>query len=382
MVNIIGVKFRNGTRVYYFDPAGMDIQDGQGLIVETARGQEYAFAVGVVREVEESEVVAPLRPVLRIATDADTRQRNENIAKEKEALVKCQAEVQRHELDMKVVDVESSYNGSKITFFFTADARVDFRNLVRDLAGLFRTRIELRQIGVRDEAKMLGGLGGCGRPVCCKQFLDDFKPVSIKMAKEQGLSLSPTKISGLCGRLMCCLQYEQSTYEETRRQMPKPGKAVATADGDGIVMENNVVTEKTRVRVALPDGTFDLRSYHYTHIAPAGEPLPKAALVQRQGLEESPAENLPVRGAKRNARPAQGNGGNGEKAKPKQEAAEAKSKPKSRPKPKRQTYEKDFTEAALPEQTVRPGGNAADAPPQNPAKRKKNRRSFGYGKKR
>jgi len=400
MVNIIGVKFRNGSRVYFFDPDALEIQDGQGLIVETARGQEYAFAVGVVRGVEESEIVAPLRPVLRIATDTDTRQRGENIAKEREALSRCQAEVLRHGLDMKVVDVESSFNGSKITFFFTADERVDFRNLVRDLAGMFRTRIELRQIGVRDEAKMLGGLGGCGRPVCCKQFLEDFKPVSIKMAKEQGLALSPTKISGLCGRLMCCLQYEQSTYEETRKKMPKIGKAVVTVDGEGTVVDNNAVTEKTRVRVALPDGTYDLRSYHYTHIAAAGERLPAAALQAQapaappaaQERAQQPAAQL--RGPQQRGGGQRGGaqGGQAQKrddrsaqigrtpskpaqppVKPKPEAGKA-----PRPKPRKQAYETDISEAALPEQ------QAMSIPPPAPGaqKKKKNRRSFGYGKKR
>ncbi|MCL2670749.1 MAG: hypothetical protein FWF10_01780 [Clostridiales bacterium] len=390
MVKIIGVKFRNGSRVYFFDPAALDILDGQGLIVETARGQEYAFAVGTVREVEESEIVAPLRPVLRVATEADTRMRGENIAKERDALGRCQAEVLRHGLDMKVVDVESSFNGSKITFFFTADERVDFRNLVRDLAGMFRTRIELRQIGVRDEAKMLGGLGGCGRPVCCKQFLDDFKPVSIKMAKEQGLALSPTKISGLCGRLMCCLQYEQSTYEETRKKMPKIGKAVVTADGEGTVVENNAVTEKTRVRVALPDGTYDLRSYHYTHIAAAGERVPAAAFAPRENtapaMGQAPRreESAPPSAQPRGGQPQKRDGsGRPAPSKPAQSnAPPSKPRPDAnkapRPKPKKQAYEKDISEAALPEQQA-PAHNAA---PQNAAKRKKNRRSFGYGKKR
>ena len=242
MTRVIGVKFKTGGRVYWFDPLDLQIHAGDGVIVETARGMEYGDAVAEPKEVEESEIVAPLKPVIRVATDEDKRLRAQYTAKESEAFRICLEKIEAHGLDMKLVDVEYTFNGSKVVFYFTADERVDFRELVKDLAYTLKTRIELRQIGVRDEAKMLGGLGPCGRLVCCKSFLDDFRPVSIKMAKEQSLSLSPTKISGLCGRLMCCLQYEQSAYEAIRSLMPKPGKEVNTVDGVGVVVENNAIT--------------------------------------------------------------------------------------------------------------------------------------------
>jgi len=268
MIRVISVKFRDGGKSYFFDPGELEINEGDGVIVETARGIEFADVVSPVQEIDEGRVVAPLKGVIRVATDYDRELRDTNRAKGKDAFDICVRKIAEHGLDMKLVDVEYSYNGSKVMFYFTADGRVDFRELVKDLAGVFRTRIELRQIGVRDEAKMLGGLGSCGRPVCCKAFLSDFAPVSIKMAKEQSLSLSPTKISGICGRLMCCLKYEQDCYESMRRQMPRPGRDVRTPDGDGTVLENNVITEKTRVRVTLADGTFDVRDYPFRELTP------------------------------------------------------------------------------------------------------------------
>lgn len=268
MIRVISVKFRDGGKSYFFDPGELEINEGDGVIVETARGIEFADVVSPVQEIDEGRVVAPLKGVIRVATDYDRELRDTNRAKEKDAFDICVRKIAEHGLDMKLVDVEYSYNGSKVMFYFTADGRVDFRELVKDLAGVFRTRIELRQIGVRDEAKMLGGLGSCGRPVCCKAFLSDFAPVSIKMTKEQSLSLSPTKISGICGRLMCCLKYEQDCYESMRRQMPRPGRDVRTPDGDGTVLENNVITEKTRVRVTLADGTFDVRDYPFRELTP------------------------------------------------------------------------------------------------------------------
>lgn len=268
MIRVISVKFRDGGKSYFFDPGELEINEGDGVIVETARGIEFADVVSPVQEIDEGRVVAPLKGVIRVATDYDRELRDTNRAKEKDAFDICVRKIAEHGLDMKLVDVEYSYNGSKVMFYFTADGRVDFRELVKDLAGVFRTRIELRQIGVRDEAKMLGGLGSCGRPVCCKAFLSDFALVSIKMAKEQSLSLSPTKISGICGRLMCCLKYEQDCYESMRRQMPRPGRDVRTPDGDGTVLENNVITEKTRVRVTLADGTFDVRDYPFRELTP------------------------------------------------------------------------------------------------------------------
>ncbi len=268
MIRVISVKFRDGGKSYFFDPGELEINEGDGVIVETARGIEFADIVSPVQEIDEGRVVAPLKGVIRVATDYDRELRDTNRAKEKDAFDICVRKIAEHGLDMKLVDVEYSYNGSKVMFYFTADGRVDFRELVKDLAGVFRTRIELRQIGVRDEAKMLAGLGSCGRPVCCKAFLSDFAPVSIKMAKEQSLSLSPTKISGICGRLMCCLKYEQDCYESMRKQMPRPGRDVRTPDGDGTVLENNVITEKTRVRVTLADGTFDVRDYPFRELTP------------------------------------------------------------------------------------------------------------------
>jgi cell fate regulator YaaT (PSP1 superfamily) len=265
-MRVISVKFRDGGKSYFFDPGELEIKEGDGVIVETARGVEFADVVSPIQEIDESRVVAPLKGVVRIATDYDRELRDTNRAKEKDAFETCEKKIAEHGLEMKLVDVEYSYNGSKVMFYFTADGRVDFRELVKDLAGVFRTRIELRQIGVRDEAKMLGGLGSCGRPVCCKAFLSDFAPVSIKMAKEQGLSLSPTKISGICGRLMCCLKYEQDGYEYMRKLMPRPGRDVSTPDGDGTVIENNPITEKTKVRVTLADGTIDIRDYPYKEL--------------------------------------------------------------------------------------------------------------------
>ena len=279
MVKVIGIKFKTSGRIYYFDPLDLPVKAGDGVIVETARGMEYGEAPNDVKKVEESEIVAPLKPVVRIATDEDKRLRALYASKEADAYAVCQEKIAAHGLDMKLVDVEYTFNGSKVVFYFTADERVDFRELVKDLAYALKTRIELRQIGVRDEAKMLGGLGPCGRLVCCKAFLDDFRPVSIKMAKEQNLSLSPTKISGLCGRLMCCLQYEQSAYEEIRGRMPKPGKEVNTVDGIGVVVENNAITERTKVRLTMEDGSIDVREYPYTHLSAPGEPLPEEALA-------------------------------------------------------------------------------------------------------
>jgi cell fate regulator YaaT (PSP1 superfamily) len=211
--------------------------------------------------VEESAIVPPLRPIIRVANENDRLTLAQNAEKEKEAAKIAEQKIADHKLEMKLVGVEYAFNGSKITFYFTADGRVDFRELVKDLASVFKTRIELRQIGVRDEAKLLGGLGPCGRVICCKNFLSEFHPVSIKMAKEQSLSLSPNKISGLCGRLMCCLKYEQDCYEDARKRMPRVGREVITPDGAGTVMENNLLRERVKVKVLLPDGTYDLREY-------------------------------------------------------------------------------------------------------------------------
>lgn len=298
MVKVIGVKFKTGGRVYFFDPLNLEIHTGDGVIVETARGEEFGDVVSGPMEVAEEKIVAPLKPVLRVATEEDWRQRRLYASKESEAFAVCLEKIQAHKLDMKLVDVEYTYNGSKVVFYFTADERVDFRELVKDLAYVFKTRIELRQIGVRDEAKMLGGLGPCGRPVCCKTFLDDFRPVSIKMAKEQNLSLSPTKISGLCGRLMCCLQYEEEAYEYMRKLMPKVGKEIETPDGVGTVTENNVLTERTKVRIAAADGTYEIREYPYTILGPGAAERQEALAAGEEGAEKL-FETPPMKTAER-----------------------------------------------------------------------------------
>ena len=249
MATIIGVRFKNAGKVYYFDPGEHAMEKGSQVVVETARGVECGEVVIPNKEVAEETIIKPLKPVLRPATQEDIRRSKENAEKEKRAFKLCQEKIAAHKLDMKLVDVEYTFDNSKILFYFTADGRVDFRELVKDLASVFRTRIELRQIGVRDEAKMLGGLGICGRPFCCSQFLGDFQPVSIKMAKEQGLSLNPTKISGCCGRLMCCLKYEQDTYEELLRSTPKVGAIVTSKEGKGTVLEANLLPGAIKVRL-------------------------------------------------------------------------------------------------------------------------------------
>ena len=254
MVRIVGVKFRNTCKTYFFDPAGLEIKKGNYVVVETAKGIEYGIASTEITEVDEEKIVAPLKSVLRLATDEDRQKVKDNLSKEKEAFGICLEKIAARELEMKLTDVEYAFDGSKILFYFTADGRVDFRELVKDLASVFRTRIELRQIGVRDEARAIGGYGGCGRPLCCATFLSDFAPVSIKMAKEQNLSLNPTKISGVCGRLMCCLKNEEETYEELNRSMPGVGDIVRTADGrEGEIQSVNVLRQTAKVLVEVGD---------------------------------------------------------------------------------------------------------------------------------
>lgn len=249
MQTIIGVRFKKAGKIYYFDPADMNIQKDTYVVVETARGIEFGECVIGIKEINENDIVSPLKSVLRIATNEDIEKHFKNKDKEKDAFDICLKKIQEHGLTMKLIDVEYTFDNNKVIFYFTADGRVDFRDLVKDLATIFKTRIELRQIGVRDEAKMLGGLGPCGRPMCCSSFLGDFASVSIKMAKEQNLSLNPTKISGICGRLMCCLNYEQSTYEDIRKRMPKVGSIVKTSEGTGEVFSNNIVKESIKVKL-------------------------------------------------------------------------------------------------------------------------------------
>ena len=230
MIKVIGVRFKKAGKIYYFSPAELNIKKGNYVIVETARGIEFGECVIGIKEIKEEDIVSPLKSVIRIADEKDINKHKENKDKEKEALDICLEKIEEHKLDMKLIDVEYTFDNNKVIFYFTADGRVDFRELVKDLATIFKTRIELRQIGVRDEAKMIGGLGPCGRSMCCSTFLGDFASVSIKMAKEQNLSLNPTKISGICGRLMCCLNYEQTTYEDIRKRLPKVGSIVKTED--------------------------------------------------------------------------------------------------------------------------------------------------------
>ena len=254
MTEVISLKFKDGGRIYYFSPNGLKLENGDMAVVETANGLSIGTVSKGNHQVEDDNIAAPLKNCIRKANESDIEKLKENEKKEAEAFVICEEKILAHKLEMKLVSVEYSFDGSKITFFFTADGRVDFRELVKDLAAKFRTRIELRQIGVRDEARMLGGLGICGQPYCCKRFLDDFQPVSIKMAKEQGLSLNPTKISGSCGRLMCCLKYEQNSYDYLISITPSVGSTVKTKDGIGTVIDVNLITGNLIVKPKDEDG--------------------------------------------------------------------------------------------------------------------------------
>ena len=261
MTKVIGVRFRTAGKIYYFDPTRFEIKKGDHVIVETARGVEYGTVVGGIREVDDSKVVQPLKPVLRIATERDNEQEAANKGKEKEAFHICQEKIRKHGLDMKLIDAEYTFDNNKVLFYFTADGRIDFRELVKDLASVFKTRIELRQIGVRDETKILGGIGICGRRLCCHTHRSEFVPVSIKMAKEQNLSLNPTKISGVCGRLMCCLKHEEETYEDLNRRLPNIGDYVTTDDGlKGEVSSVNVLRQQVKVIVNVDDEK-EIREY-------------------------------------------------------------------------------------------------------------------------
>ncbi len=259
MLKIIGVRFKSVGKVYYFDPKNYKLAIGDKVIVETARGVECGEVAMVDREIDESTFSSPIKPIIRAATEDDLRRIENNKQKEKDAFKICQDKIAVHGLKMNLIDVECTFDNNKMLFYFTAENRVDFRELVKDLAAVFKTRIELRQIGVRDEAKMLGGLGICGQPFCCSRFLGDFQPVSIKMAKEQGLSLNPTKISGTCGRLMCCLKYEQNAYDDLLKTTPKQGAIVKTTSGRGVVEEVNLLTGKLKVKLDNNDTvtTFD-----------------------------------------------------------------------------------------------------------------------------
>ena len=358
MTTVISVRFRSGSKTYYFDPGALTVPTGDDVVVETAQGPEFAQCVEGNHEVSDDAVVKPLRPVLRIATDNDRHTAAYNRSREKDAFDICQKKIAQHGLEMKLVRVECSFDGSKILFFFTADGRVDFRELVKDLAGVFRSRIELRQIGVRDEAKMLGGLGICGRPFCCAQFMDEFLPVSIKMAKTQSLSLNPTKISGTCGRLMCCLKYEQDAYEDAIKRMPKNDSFVVTPDGPGNVSDINVLKETVNVR--LDERPDTPRCYHNCEVCVLrngkgsrdGITVPKKRperYVEPVAAEEmliptlfsdftadtadtAPEEDAPARSSRRRSRGGRRRGKSGESAAPAAETAQpAPKQEKQRP---------------------------------------------------
>jgi len=290
MLHVVGVRFKRAGKIYYFDPAENEIRAGDPVIVETARGVECGEAVIDPRQVPEEELVAPLKKVIRKATPVDLKQVEINKAKEKEAFQVCQKKIEEHGLPMKLVDVEYTFDANKIIFYFTADGRIDFRELVKDLAAVFRTRIELRQIGVRDEAKMLGGLGSCGRVLCCASFLGDFAPVSIRMAKDQNLSLNPTKISGICGRLMCCLKYESEAYEQERAKFPEIGTPVTTPVGEGKITGINIL--KKSVTVELKE------SRQYVEYRPEELKIKRRSRENQGGpqsrSEESEAVNKPA----------------------------------------------------------------------------------------
>ena len=285
MAEVIGVRFKDAGKVYYFDPCGLQVENGAKVVVETAHGIECGDVAMENREVSDSTIVQPLKKVLRLATKNDLKRLRDNIEKEKNAFAVCNKKIAAHKLEMKLVDVEYTFDGSKILFYFTADGRIDFRELVKDLAGVFRTRIELRQIGVRDEAKMLGGLGICGRPFCCSSFLDEFQPVSIKMAKEQGLSLNPTKISGTCGRLMCCLKYEQEAYQDLLRRTPKVNAMVMTPKGKGTVVEQNLLTGILTVQLAkAPEAA--LQTFRLDEVKLIKDGQIKVEKTEREKLEK------------------------------------------------------------------------------------------------
>lgn len=286
MVKIIGVRFKSIGKIYYFDPNGLDIKLGDSVIVETARGIECGEVVIDDREIDENEFTSPIKPVIRIAAAQDFDVIEKNKKKEQDAFKICEEKIEKHGLKMNLIDVECTFDNNKMLFYFTAENRVDFRELVKDLAAVFRTRIELRQIGVRDEAKKLGGLGICGQPFCCSRFLGEFQPVSIKMAKEQSLSLNPTKISGTCGRLMCCLKYEQESYEELLKVTPKVGAVVKTADGRGIVEDVNLLTGKLRVKMDKTDAVTTLDKGDVEVIKDAVIRVDKDEIKALKGLED------------------------------------------------------------------------------------------------
>ncbi len=413
MTEVISVRFKNRGKSYFFAPNGRSVKTGEQVIVETSKGLEIADCSCGNHMVEDNAVVQPLRPVVRIATKDDLRVAEINKQREKEAYGICQKKIAEHGLDMKLVDVECNFEGNKTIFFFTSDGRVDFRELVKDLAGIFRNRIELRQIGVRDEAKMLGGLGICGRPFCCSKFLNDFQPVSTKMAKMQSMSLNPSKISGSCGRLMCCLRYEQEAYEELVKNVPKQGAFVETPTGYGIVTQVNLLRQLVKVKLD-GEGEDTMRTYRAVEVATVpggrpkdGEPLPSVLkYVPAPEPEEEPEDEWAIpemivsepteekpENAKRNRNRRNRRGGKN-RSKPEGDKPAAQSKPKTdeekqqvkaKPKNKRSGGNKPHTGSDKPKTEKNP---AQPRPQQKPAetkeggdkKRNSRRRYYHRGK--
>ena len=360
MAMVIRVRFKRAAKLYDFDPNGLELHNGMSVVTETARGVELGECMSGVMDVPDERLVLPLKPILRIATEQDLAMQKRNEQAEKEAFDIAIDRIAEHKLEMKLVDVEYAFDRSKIIFYFTANGRVDFRMLVKSLASIFKTRIELRQIGVRDEAKMLGGIGPCGRPICCRTFLSDFTPVSIKMAKEQNLSLNPTKISGLCDRLMCCLKYEQDHYEQTRKRMPRVGREIITPDGSGVINAINVLEETVRVRIAVGD-SFELREYKIDDCQRPGQderkPRPEedataedaqqAAENAEDGAAET-AEPNPLK--KQEQRPSRG------------ERPERAPRPERSPKPERGPRPERGERPPRPERGPRPPKKQTDRP--------------------
>ena len=360
MAMVIRVRFKRAAKLYDFDPNGLELHNGMSVVTETARGVELGECMSGVMDVPDERLVLPLKPILRIATEQDLAMQKRNEQAEKEAFDIAIDRIAEHKLEMKLVDVEYAFDRSKIIFYFTANGRVDFRMLVKSLASIFKTRIELRQIGVRDEAKMLGGIGPCGRPICCRTFLSDFTPVSIKMAKEQNLSLNPTKISGLCDRLMCCLKYEQDHYEQTRKRMPRVGREIITPDGLGVINAINVLEETVRVRIAVGD-SFELREYKIDDCQRPGQderkPRPEedATAEDAQQAEEN-AEGGAAETAEPNPLKKQ------EQRPPRGERPERAPRPERSPKPERGPRPERGERPPRPERGPRPPKKQADRP--------------------
>ena len=379
MTEVIGVRFKKVGKVYYFAPCGTKVKDDQPVIVETARGQEYGEVAMANSMVEDNKIVQPLKKLVRLATEADKKTMEQNLQFEKDAFKVCEEKIQKHKLDMKLVSVEYTFDRSKILFYFSADGRVDFRELVKDLAGVFRTRIELRQIGVRDEAKMIGGLGICGRPLCCSAFLENFQPVSINMAKDQGLSLNPTKISGTCGRLMCCLKYENDTYQELLRETPPNESLVDTPYGRGTVMDTSLLRGTCRVRmlnstdapVTVPcDQCTVLRRGRDKgeHLDLPEPPVPQAQPQAQQPLEaEEPKAQQPADREHKSQRRDRRHPENKVQGKPGEhkDNRQPKGERSDKPRPQQDRPKKD-----KPQQEAKPEGAQQTAKPEGERKRR------------